>query len=281
MKKSIFASLLIAVFAGAVLNSCKKPETDTETQSATDNALCEAEFTAIMPSTNSRAVATKGISGNKMAFGAGPYVYTDSIAGNIWNWPRRIWVDYDRDATGLPTSGFTDSDGRFRKGRLSMVFDTAWVTSTTSKVTIDSLVKYSVNGITYNAHDIIISKTSNSYTTTVNDGTCANASWWLKWAGTRTFTIVNQGTSSEEVHVTGNATGTNRSGLTYTTTIKSALVKATNCTYISSGIIDITPSGKATRTIDYSVDAAGAHNNACDNSVSLTIKGNTFIFKID
>lgn len=281
MKKGIFASLLITAFAGVVLDSCKKPETDTETQSATDNALCEAEFTAIMPSTNSRAVATKGISGNKMAVGAGPYVYIDSN-GTAGYWPPRMLVDYDRDATGLPTSGFTDSDGRFRKGRLSMVFDTSWANSTNNAmVTIDSLVKYSVNGVTYNAHNIIISKTSNSYTTTVNDGTCANASWWLKWAGTRTFTLVNQGLPNEEVHVTGNATGTNRSGLTYTTTIKSALVKATNCTYISSGIIDITPSGKATRTIDYSVDAAGAHNNACDNAVSLTIKGNTFIFKID
>jgi len=280
MKKNIFISLLLTVSLGIVFDSCKKPETDTETQSATDNAICEAEFTAIMPSTNARAVKQVGINGNKLAAGAGPYVVIDSSI-NGQKWPRRMHIDFDRDPTGTVTGGFTDADGRFRKGILSMLFDTTWVTAKNPRVTIDTMKNYSVNGITYKARAIIISKTSNSYSTTVEDGSCTNSSWTLKWSGTRTFTIFNSGKSNEEVHVTGSANGTNRDNVSYSTNITSPLVKSTACTYISSGVIDITPSGKAVRTIDYSVDAAGNHKSACDNAVALVIKGNTFIFKID
>jgi hypothetical protein len=280
MKKSIFIAVFITILSGTVLDSCKKPEVDTETQSATDNAICEAEFTAMVPNTNSRAVSTKGISGAKLAMPAGPFIKVDSfLAGS--NWPHRLTIDFDKDPNQTPTGGFLDADGRTRKGRLSMLVDSAWSVAVNNRITIDSMNNYYVNGIKYMAHSIIITKTANSYSTTVDQGECVSANWWLHWAGTRTYTFVNPGQSNEEVHVTGSANGINKDGLSYTTNITSPIIKSTACTYISSGTIDITPKGKVTRTIDYSVDAAGKHNNACDNAVALTIKGNTFIFKID
>lgn len=281
MTKNIFSAIISVTLITLVLNSCKKPEVDTETQSATDNAICEAEFTALMPNTTSKAITTKGISGIKMASTALPWIYTDSIPGSQWVWPRRVWIDFDKDATGNPTSGFLDVDGRLRKGRLSMVVDTAWVTAKSATMTIDSLVNYTVNGVKYWAKFVSFAKSGTSYTTVVENGKCETSTWWLQWSGTRTFTYVNKGQTNEEVHVTGSATGVNKNGLGYTANISSPIIKSTSCTYISSGTIDITPSGKDTRTIDYSVDASGKHNNACDKSVALTIKGNTFIFNID
>jgi len=159
-----------------------------------------------------------------------------------------------------------------------MIVDSPWLITGKSRIVIDSLYNYTVNGTQYKASTITITKNANSYSTVVDNGECFNSSWWLHWSGTRTFTFV---AGTNDVEVTGSATGSNRDGVGYTTNIRSAIVKKESCSYITSGIIDITPDGKATRTIDYSVDAAGKSTGACDNAVALTIKGNTFIFKMD
>jgi len=282
MKKVLYRSLFIAVLSAALFNSCKKADVDTETQSATDNTIAEAEFTAIMPATNSRAVQTNGIGKKETgaATGNGPYVQfvSDTASGTLW--PRRIAFDFDRDAGNgaLLANGTLDTDGKIRKGRLSMVYKYKWGFSGCSLV-IDTMKNYSVNGVFYNADSITMRINSNTYSMGVYNGSCTDGVWHIKWSATRSYTF--SGTGNTDVSVTGSASGTNRNGLSYTCNITSPIVKKASCEYISSGTIDLTPSGLATRTLDYSVDASGAHNNACDNSASLTIKGNTFIFKLE
>lgn len=286
MKKNIFLPILLAMITVVVSNSCKKPEVDTETQSATDNAVCEGEFTSIVPNASGMAIKQGGI--NAKITNAGPYITVDSInyVKGKNKWPRRMRIDFDRDATGAATGGYTDpEDGKFRKGIISLLVDTSWSLKTAvANMKIDSLFNYSVNGINYKASSILISRkitsgTANasvSMTTTVNGGKCWNSSWTLLWNSTRTFTY----DASGNVTVSGSADGTNKNGLTYTTNINN-VVKLQGCANISSGTVDLTPAGKETRIIDYGVDAAGVHSNTCDDYASLTIKGNTFIFKLN
>ncbi len=281
MKKGLRFLVFACMLFGSVFYSCKKPAVDTETASSTDNAVAEAEFTAVVPSTNSRAVSTKGISGSKLASANGPYIYIDSaIAGSLW--PRRIWFDFDRDATGSPLpSGTLDIDGRTRKGRLSMLLSSAWVSFYPSKLKIDSFVNYSSNGAAYSADSIVISKNDSVLTCTVNNGICVYSGATLKWSCQRTFTFFNSGKLNEFVQVTGSANGVSSANLSYTSVIRTALIKYKTCPWICSGTVAISPSGLSQRIIDYSVNSGGAHTGDCDNYVSLTMNGSTFIFQTD
>src|ERR1017187_2799325 len=207
MKKFIRFFTFGLLLAAAFVLSCKKPSVDTETATSTDNAICEAEFTAVVPATNSRAVSTKGISGSKIASGIGPYIYIDSTIGGK-SWPRRIWFDFDRNATGSPVSGGTlDADGRTRKGRLSMILSYKWVGTYPTTMKIDSFVNYWVDGNNYRADSIVIGKTDTVFSCTVSNGVCVNAGATIKWSGQRVFTFFALGQATEYAQVTGSANG--------------------------------------------------------------------------
>ncbi len=61
MKRILFSSLFLIGLIALTLNSCKKEEPDTETQSAVDNNICETEFTKMMPRINSYGINEQGI----------------------------------------------------------------------------------------------------------------------------------------------------------------------------------------------------------------------------
>ncbi|MBL7883620.1 MAG: hypothetical protein JNL69_06100, partial [Bacteroidia bacterium] len=62
--KKIFSISIIAIGVTLfTLNSCKKDEPDTETQSAVDNNICETEFTKMMPRVNDFGINEQGIKG--------------------------------------------------------------------------------------------------------------------------------------------------------------------------------------------------------------------------
>ena len=69
--------------------------------------------------------------------------------------------------------------------------------------------------------------------------------------------------------ITGSASGTTAAGESYTINITKALVRKMNCYWFESGSVDITPSGKATRTLDYGT-------TGCDANATVTISGVTF-----
>lgn len=53
----------------------------------------------------------------------------------------------------------------------------------------------------------------------------------------------------------------------------SPLVKKASCQFISSGILNLTPDGFKTRTVDYG-------NGNCDDDATLSVNGNTVAFKL-
>lgn len=69
--------------------------------------------------------------------------------------------------------------------------------------------------------------------------------------------------------ITGNASGVNSAGISYTINITSPLRMALNCRWISSGAIEVKPEGKLKRLVDY---GAGS----CDASATITIAGISF-----
>jgi hypothetical protein len=65
--------------------------------------------------------------------------------------------------------------------------------------------------------------------------------------------------------ITGSASGVNGNGISYTANITKALRRALSCKWIDSGIIEITPEGKATRTVDFG-------NGNCDDQATVSVK---------
>jgi hypothetical protein len=57
----------------------------------------------------------------------------------------------------------------------------------------------------------------------------------------------------------------------------SPLTKRANCQFISSGILNLTPEGFKTRTVDYT---SGTGKDACDDDATFSVNGNTVAFKL-
>ena len=73
----------------------------------------------------------------------------------------------------------------------------------------------------------------------------------------------------DEYDITGSATATSTSGNGYTATITSPLHIKVGCAFITSGILDFTPTGKLLRTINYG-------DGTCDTSFTVTVNGVTY-----
>lgn len=306
MKKILLSSTIL--LALLTFNSCEKKETDTETDSAVDNTIAEAEFTAILPSTSSKAVAQSGGGQLKLVSAyVGPLItvdkvnYLDNNFDPTGKWPRLMTICYDtlfEEASGKKTykpDGIQGDDQKTRKGTLRCLVYKPWngddafmkiyknvvSNNPTTIPDLKGMDNYTVNGIKYEADEIKIEKETyyvnnikvDKKRLKVVGGKCSTALWNIQWSTERTVNTENAGQPDEVITVSGTASGVSRLGLGYTTTITSPLVKYTDCAYIGKGTIEITPSGKEPRIIDYG-------DGTCDNKATLTIKGVKFSFNL-
>lgn len=283
MKKLAFA-LSALIICSAVFFACKKDdkEVDNETVTVSDNALCEQEFMRMGPSVSERAVSTPGV---KKLIGGGGY---NSVLASCA--VQTFTGDTLTDSTGtyintsnLPTitldwgTGCTDVDGVTRSGKLMASFTKRYdKVGCVMTVTPDN---YKVNSVSYTG-TIKITKLAGgnnpSFRTEVINGYCTNGSWNISWSSDKTTTYTagydTQSDATDDViTITGNSSGKNRDGRTFTVVIKNALEKMASCKYISKGTLEITPDGLKTRTVDFG-------NGTCDATGTFTVGGNTFTF---
>lgn len=272
--KKILAPLLFLAGVAIVLHACKKEETDTETQSAVDNSICEGEFSRIMPTVNSIAIDETGV--HKLGGSGSGHSVTSTCPAIVINpadtldgFPVTLTLDYG--------AGCLDStDNKTRKGKLEATFSQPF--DQVGCVITITLVDYYVDNIHYEGTVTVTRNAAHSFTTTVANGKCSNPSWTLTWESTRTLTQ-SEGTSTisptDDVFImTGNASGVNREGRAYTVNITKQLTKRQTCAWIESGTIELTPEGLATRTVDF------GSLGQCDNQATLTINGNSFDFTL-
>lgn len=285
MKKNIIISAILIASSFITLNSCKKKteEVDNESQSVVDNSICEQQFMAITPVVNEKGINQAGIKrtaascGSWVILGAvsgtnTPNVSSDTIVdanGNYQNGPVTFLIDYG--------TGCTSFDG--------LSFKTGVIRITTAKryraynnvVTID-LQSYKVNNVTYSGQMKISRPDSVTFTLEIINGHCTNGTWNIDYSGTKTVKqMAGYNTKNDEsddiISITGNSSGVNREGRAFTTNITSALFKKSNCKWISSGTLELTPSGFKTRTVDYGP-------GSCDDEATYTVNGQTITFKL-
>lgn len=275
MKKIILLSSILVVSSIITLSSCKKKtEVDTETQSVVDNALCEQQFMAIQPVVNDKGIRENGL--KKMAATCETF---SVIAGDTTDAAPKDGI-YDLGAVTFQidygTVGCVGHDGVYRTGKINITTLKKWK-KYGNIVTVD-LIGYKANNVTYSGQIKITLTDSVSITTEVINGHCTNGTWNIDYAGTKTLKqtagySTKLDASDDIFSISGNSSGKNREGRNFTTSITNALIKKTNCKWISSGTLKLTPDGFATRTVDFG-------NGACDDDATFTVNDQTISFKL-
>jgi len=268
------------VLGGLTLSSCKKEDKDLDkdVQMVEDNALAENE--AIKSFDVLQDVAKEnGV--NK----TGAYYYLPACASvsiDTISTVRKITIDFGQ--SGCLCSGW---DGKYRKGKITSTWTGHYRDSSTVH-TIASQDYYVSRdgGVSYNKHDFtktVTNRGRNSanhswFEITINSTvTLANGAGTINYTSTRVREWA-EGESTpflnDDVYwVSGTANGTDRNGRTYNMTTRTGnpVEVKLNCKWVTKGIVEITPQGKATRTVNYG-------NGVCDSAAEVTVNGITIPF---
>ena len=293
MKKVVKVVLVFAFASSLFFTGCHKKETvtvDNETQSSVDNAVADQEYMAIVPTVNSHAINTKG-TGTAGKLSSVPCdtlhwltrsatLQTDTslTSGNKYVVPQVFELNLTPNSFSCPNS-FTD--GKVRSGLWNIKIDGP--IKIAGNHMILKLLNHVASGISYSCDSIMVTTiSSSSLSSTFNikliNGVCASPNWTIKYSFDRTFTTYAHGNPAGQdpvVQVYGTANGVNRVGKTFTVNIPTAspLVKHKACQFIDKGILELTPDGFKTRTVDFG-------NGTCDDDATFTVNGSTVAFKL-
>ena len=272
-KKFILNGLMVMVAASMILTSCKKKEDeDKDTQSASDNE--ESEFV----SNDALNMADQAANG-KNSFKNGDAVYAPMSCATVTRDTANS-ADADTVTIDFGSTNCQCNDGRYRRGIIMIIHQGKWwIANSYRTITFDN---YYVNDrhiegthtVTYNglnsANHANWSITATNMKITSPDGTKYHT-----WNSTRNREHSSNNSTPfnpfDDVYsITGSASGSNSNGVSYTANITNALKRHLDCKYFEAGTVELTPSNKPMRTLDFGTDGT------CDNQATVTINNNTY-----
>ncbi|MEO5684298.1 MAG: hypothetical protein ABIQ88_16775 [Chitinophagaceae bacterium] len=276
--KKISIFIAAAVISSSLLfTSCKKDAAkDSDVESAEDNALAEASFNdvttisdqaALSGSVNMRVTGDALASREEGSLG-GPCA---TVTIDTVSTPHIITIDFG-------ATNCLCNDGRNRRGKILLSYSGRYRDAGT--VVIISFNNYFVNDNQLVGSKKITNMGLNTagnlvYKIEVNGQVIkANNAGTISWTSTRQREWTAGAStplilSDDAYSITGTASGTNASGKSYTIVITKALVRKMSCRWFESGTLDVTPQGKATRTLDYGT-------TGCDANATVSILGYSF-----
>ncbi len=270
--KKIINYLFVVAAIGITISSCrKKEEKDNDTSASSDNALAEITFNDV---NNIADEASTGSLTSYLAPNDGDYKSVLSTCATINNdtvsVPHLLTIDFG-------STNCLCADGRNRRGIINVSY-TGNYRDSASTHTI-SFTNYFVNDnqilgtktVTNNGHNaaghLVYSIQVNGQIIKASGGgtitwTSSRQREWIAGESTPAW-------NDDSYLITGSASGTSAAGRSFTAAITSALRKNIGCRYLVSGTLALTPSGRATRYIDFG-------SGACDNQATVTINGNVY-----
>lgn len=271
--KNLLKYLMIVTITGFLFTSCKKKQDDmdNDTSAAGDNALAEATYNDVhniadQASTGTLTSYSPTFNSNEKGLLSSCATVTINTTVN----PHTITVDFG-------TVNCQCSDGRNRRGIINITYtgnyrdsaSTHTITFTNYYVNDNQVLgTKTVTNIGRNAagHSVFSISVNGTIIKANNGGT-------ITWTSSRTREwIIGESTPncSDDVYlISGSASGTNTSGNSFTAQITNPLRRELSCRHFVSGTFTLTPSGKATRTIDFG-------NGVCDDQATVTINGNVY-----
>ncbi|MFZ5554266.1 MAG: hypothetical protein ACOZCO_14200 [Bacteroidota bacterium] len=262
--------LALVLGSSLFIASCKKEEADTDTQSAVDYAYLKLGYNTVLPVTNNITVNEEGLDKTNLYTCA----TVTRIAGDTTNWPASgDTLVYE---VNYGTSGCVDTDGRMKSGILTVSFYSNFQLSGGQVRVVPT--NFYVDGLKFEGDMTLQNNGNYNYSKVVTGGKCVASTWTISYDGTTTMTWTagfNTPTdpTDDSYSFTEAANAVNRKGSAFTVSTTSAVIKNCNCKWISQGTVEITPSGLATRTIDFG-------NGTCDQQATLTINGKVFNFEM-
>jgi hypothetical protein len=264
-KTNIIAAVAIAFAAGIFYTGCEKREEvkdiiDTDTSSATDNAVAEGAFTDVFTDVNDRADSVEDFRSS-----CPTYTVVGTLSGTVVGYPKTLTIDYGTGCNG-------------KKGSITAVFSGPFkTTGTVVTVTYNNFYdgNYKVNA---DSHTITNSG-NNVYNVNVTNATLVSSEGTIVWNAAKKI-VWSEGSSTKATGddvflVSGTRDGTSAKGVKYTVVVEEAtpLKVANSCDNIVSGIMTITPYEKKARVIDFG-------DGTCDDKAKVTISGNAYDINI-
>ena len=275
--KNLLKYIMVVATVCVMFTACKKdkdeePVVDNDTAGASDNALAESSFSDASNISDQAAAGnlTSYLSANNGSDERGLLSTCATITHDTTTNPRTIIVDFG-------TANCLCNDGRFRRGIVNVSYSghyrdsasTHTITFTNFFVNDNQVTgSHSVtnNGHNNNGHLTFTIAVTGTIIKANNGGTVSWTSNRIReWSEGESTAIL-----SDDVYlITGSANGTHSNGNSFTAIITTALKVKMNCHHIVSGGLDLTPSGKPTRSIDWG-------NGTCDNQATVTINGHVY-----
>jgi len=266
MKSQLLKVFLMIGFISLIVTGCRKKEDeDRDTGTASDNAFAEGTFNDISN------MADEAASGSMVSY------KSDGNAFILSNCATITFTSTASDTTMIIDFGTVNclcKDGRYRRGKILVTWSGAYKEpGHVHSITFDN---YFVNDNqvmgTKTVTNTGINNAGNiSFDIDVNGTIILSGGKTITWNSQRVREFIEGAATSDRFDdvylITGSANGSTSEGKSFTATIINALRVEVACHYIVSGTIEFSPSGKATRTIDFG-------NGACDAFATVTINGN-------
>jgi hypothetical protein len=262
MKYLAILTLTLAV----LISGCRRDRTDnSDNSTSSDNNNAENLYSDLYKIVHDVSSNTNGI--RDYSIGCIDTVIVDTTAN-----PRTVLVDFGTDDC-------VGDDGKVRKGQLLITYTGRYRTPGTVITVTPS--NYTVNGFLLQGTKTITNMGNNtsgqpyfniSVTGTI---TAPNNAYSLSYTSTRVRTWTqgyDTATIWDDVYsISGTASGTNRQGEPYTAAITSPLIAKVGCAWIVSGIVEIVPQGRPTRTINFG-------NGDCNAGFTVTVNSQVYTY---
>ncbi|MBL0342385.1 MAG: hypothetical protein IPP71_16655 [Bacteroidetes bacterium] len=276
-KKIVLKALLALTVSAFFFSGCRKDrdELDSDTGSSVDNAFAEAVYDdagimADQAALNGELDSYRSAGDESFLLSTCAIVTRDTVSS-----PRVLTIDFG-------TANCLCRDGRYRRGRVVVTYTGNYRDiGTVRTIGFDNyfVSDYQVLGTKTVTNQGINNAGHTWFSINVNGSVIAPGGAVF----TRTSSRIREWIAGENTPVwnddvysiTGSASGVNFSGNSYTAIIIAPLVKALNCRWIKSGILEYTPSGKKNRTVNFNYS-----NGNCDRYAELTIGTNTYIIEL-
>lgn len=272
--KNLFQfGMMLMTAAALTLTSCKKENEDSDTSAAGDNALAESTY---QDATN---IADEAATGSLSNYRGGNTEGLLSTCATI-TLDTAVSTNPDTIRVNFGSSNCMCNDGRNRRGTIVIVYTGTYRDSgSTWTITFDNyfvndnqvLGTKTVTNLGHNTagHLVYDINVNGSIVLASNGGTITWVSQrqreWTSGESTPQW-------SDDMYSITGSASGTGANGNSYTATITSPLIRnmALGCRrHFVQGTVELTPSNKPMRTIDFG-------SGACDDIATVTINNNTY-----
>jgi hypothetical protein len=272
-KKNTFKLLSTSLFCALALMACKKDvkQVDVDQKAAQDNAKGQYVFNNVNHIVDDAARSQGGV--NKMDGTPCMTVKQDSTLSNPNNnyFPRTLTCSFDsscHDANNIIRSGkivisfsghLKDTGTVVTTTFLNHIFNGYRVEGTLTEKVISQDATTKLYSYLYNLRDGKISSSSGDVTT-------------LNFTQTKKLVkgVGANALPGDAYEITGTSSGTS-AGNSFQTTVISPLKYDASipCNYLISGKLDVTPSGKAVRHVDFG-------SGTCTGTATVTIEANTF-----